>query len=459
MIILLIVICGIFIMPVAFPQNVAKDGKTDQLKKRVVAAASSTARISTDRVSALYTCKDKAVFTVTLLSGGDLVNDGTCRIKLTYDGAGISTEKEYDLSKENPFKIEVSQELPGFVKCDFMGVDKFQNVRARAAAGFDVEKIRQGQSEPPDFEQYWAQLLKRQASVTDAVTCEPMPDSAGKPGYKYFKLTIKTIDDGKVYGFLGVPSGNPGPFAAIVLIAGAGSGYDGPDPTFIRPDMMTLSINIHPIDPTLQQAEFQKRYKELISQKEYWLQGAPDRDKYYFRNAILGANSAVEYLEKHPQFNKKDLFYLGASQGGGFGLILAGLNQRFTAIAVSVPALCDHGGIAAGRASGWPQLVKTFAGNDENLRKQSLEMSGYFDAANFAKRVKCPAIFTVGFCDATCSPSSVYAAYNVVKSTKFIMTAPLSDHPVPWWHLNGIWQWIQNGLDEKDRNYRTYFDW
>ena len=281
--------------------------------------------------------------------------------------------------------------------------------------------------------------------------------SVGKPGYKYFKLSVKTIDDGKVYGFLGIPSDKPGPFPALVLIAGAGSGYDAPDSTFIRPDMMTLSINIHPIDPTLPQAEFQKRYKDLTAEKPYWVQGAPDRDKYYFRDAIIGANSAVEYLEKHPQFNKKDLFYLGASQGGGFGLILAGLNQRFTAIAVSVPALCDHGGIAAGRASGWPQIVKTFAGNDENMRKQSLEMSAYFDAANFAKRVKCPVIFTVGFCDATCCPSSVYSAFNVVKSPKFIMTAPLADHPIPWEHLNGIWQWIQNGLDEKDRNYRAYF--
>jgi cephalosporin-C deacetylase-like acetyl esterase len=455
----LILIFSISVMPAVFSQTVAKDGKTDQAKKKVVAAASSTAKISTDRASALYTCKDKAVFTVTLLSGNDLVTEGTCRIKLTYDGAGTGTEKEYDLSKENPFKIEVSQEVPGFVKCDFMGVDKFKDVRTRATAGFDVEKIRQGQAEPPDFEQYWAQLLKRQASITDAVTCEPLPDSAGKPGYKYFKLTIKTIDDGKVYGFLGVPSGNPGPFAALALIAGAGSGYDSPDPTFIRPDMMTLSINIHPIDPSLPQAEFQKRYKELTSAKDYWLQGAPDRDKYYFRNAILGANAAVDWLAAHPQFNKKDLFYLGASQGGGFGLILAGLNPKFTSIAVSASALCDHGGIAVGRVSGWPQLVKNVAKDDEALRKQTLEMSGYFDAVNFAKRVKCPAIFTVGFNDVTCCPSSVYAAYNAVKSTKFIMTAPLADHPIPWWHLNGIWQWIQNGLDEKDRAYRTYFDW
>ena len=437
----------------------AQPAPAQPARPKVVAAARSVAKVTTDRACAIYSCKDKAVFLVSVLTDGKPVEEGICHIKLKSDGAEAAVEKDYDLAQGNPFKIEGTLDHPGFIKCDFMGVDKFSEVRARGAAGFDVEKITQGQPEPADFDQYWGELLKRQAAIPDAVTCEPLPDTAGKPGYKYFKLTVKTVDDGRVYGLLGIPADKPGPFPAIVLIAGAGSGYDGPDQTFIRPDLITLAINIHPIDPGVPPDEFAKRYKELTSQKEYWLQGAPDRDKYYFRNAILGANAAVEWLAASPQFNKKDLFYLGASQGGGFGLILAGLNPKFTSIAVSVPALSDHGGIAAGRASGWPQLVKNVAKDDEALKKKTLEMSGYFDAVNFAKRVKCPAIFTVGFCDATCCPSSVYAAFNAVKSTKSIMTAPLADHPVPWWHLNGIWQWTQNSLDEKNRAYREYFDW
>jgi cephalosporin-C deacetylase len=450
---------GLFALPIIAHQGMAETGQVKSGLPKVVAAGRSVAKVTTDRACALYTCNDKAVFSVSLLTDGKPVEEGICHIKLKYDGVEAATEKDYDLTQGNPFKIEASLDHPGFIKCDFMGVDKMLHIRTRGAAGFDVEKIRQGQPEPPDFDQYWAQLLKRQAAIPNAVTCEPLPDTAGKPGYKYFKLSVTTIDEGKVYGFLGVPAGNPGPFPAIVLIAGAGAGYDGPDSTFIRPDLMTLSINIHPIDPSLPQAEFQKRYKELTSSKDYWLQGAPDRDKYYFRNAILGANAAVEWLVAHPQFNQKGLFYLGASQGGGFGLILAGLNPKFSTIAVSVPALCDHGGIAVGRVSGWPQLVKNVATNDVALRNKALEMSGYFDAVNFAKRVKCPAIFTVGFCDATCCPSSVYAAFNVVKSPKFIMTAPLADHPVPWWHLNGIWQWTQNSLDDKYRTSREFFDW
>ena len=412
--------------------------------------------ITTDRVGALYTCKDKAVFTVTITSDGKPVEAGICTVKLTLDGGTLIAEKKHELAGGNPFKIEAALDYPGFIRCEVISVDNFQ-LQGRAAAGFNVEKIRQGYPEPPDFEQYWSNLLKRQAAMKNSVSCEALPDNVGKPGYKYYKITVKTVDDGKIYGFLGIPANNPGPFAALVMIEGAGPGYIAPEQNFIRPDMMTLAINVHPIDPTLPQAEYQKRYKEMIAEKPYWLLGAPDRDKYYFRNAIIGINAAIDYLANHPQFNKKDLFYLGTSQGGGFGLILGGLNQKFTAIAAGVPGLCDFGGIAAGRNSGGLQIVKEFAGRDKKLMKQCLEMSGYFDAVNFAKRVKCPIIFTVGFNDMSCCPSSVYAAYNAVKSTKYIMTGPLEGHALPWERTNGIWQWLQNGLDENARNYRAYY--
>ena len=40
----------------------------------------------------------------------------------------------------------------------------------------------------------------------------------------------------------------------------------------------------------------------------------------------------------------------------------------------------------------------------------------YFDAVNFATRIKSPIQMTVGFCDVTCPPTSVLAAYNAIPS-------------------------------------------
>ena len=47
---------------------------------------------------------------------------------------------------------------------------------------------------------------------------------------------------------------------------------------------------------------------------------------------------------------------------------------------------------------------------------------------NFATRVRCPGIVTVGFIDATCPPTSVYAAYNTLPGPKQIFNDPPSTH-------------------------------
>ncbi len=57
-----------------------------------------------------------------------------------------------------------------------------------------------------------------------------------------------------------------------------------------------------------------------------------------------------------------------------------------------------------------------------------MEAVRYYDAMNFATRTKAGAIFTVGFIDTTCPPSSVYAAYNNVSGKKSIHHDPDAGH-------------------------------
>jgi hypothetical protein len=53
---------------------------------------------------------------------------------------------------------------------------------------------------------------------------------------------------------------------------------------------------------------------------------------------------------------------------------------------------------------------------------------GYYDLMNFATRVRCAGIVTVRFIDATCPPTSVYAAYNALAGPKQIFNDPPSTH-------------------------------
>jgi cephalosporin-C deacetylase len=42
----------------------------------------------------------------------------------------------------------------------------------------------------------------------------------------------------------------------------------------------------------------------------------------------------------------------------------------------------------------------------------------YFDGVNFAARIEAQALFSVGMMDTICPPSTVYAAFNHLKSSK-----------------------------------------
>ena len=67
-----------------------------------------------------------------------------------------------------------------------------------------------------------------------------------------------------------------------------------------------------------------------------------------------------------------------------------------------------------GRSPGWPRLVDFYNGDEKTL-----EASRYLDGVNFASNIDSATIdLTVGFIDVTCSPSSVYAAFNAIPSEK-----------------------------------------
>jgi cephalosporin-C deacetylase-like acetyl esterase len=117
---------------------------------------------------------------------------------------------------------------------------------------------------------------------------------------------------------------------------------------------------------------------------------------------------------------------IGESQGGGQALAAAGLDKRVSAVVATVPAMCDWGGVIAGRKSGWPQPMES-KGNTPEIR-QTLP---YFDAAQILKGSKATLVVEVGLIDGTCPSTSIYAAINQAKGKKIIYPVPYRSHPWP----------------------------
>ena len=199
------------------------------------------------------------------------------------------------------------------------------------------------------------------------------------------------------------------PLPALVNVPGAGPGSSAPGIGLFANQAVFLSINVHNYDPLQPGSTAAEQYKELNKNGTYSHHGSNDKRKYYFHRAILGVNRAINYLSQRPEVDSQRIGIYGSSQGGMFALIMSSINPHIKAAVANVPAGCDHHGFLLERSPGWPRLVKA------NIPESS-ETAKYYDVVNFCRSLKVPVRVIVGFADTTCSPSSVYAAYNQILS-------------------------------------------
>ena len=142
--------------------------------------------------------------------------------------------------------------------------------------------------------------------------------------------------------------------------------------------------------------------------------------------SISGCLRANDFLAAHPKWDKKNLIVTGGSQGGALTITTAGLDPRVTALAPFYPALSDLTGYLVGRAGGWPHLFKDE--KDGHRTPAKIKTAAYYDVVNFARRVKVPGLYSFGYNDEICPPTSMYAAYNAVTAPRRLLLALETGH-------------------------------
>ena len=380
--------------------------------------------VRTDRPEAIYRCGEQASFRISLTEPGAPITAGEVSVSLTLDGGRPIANKTLPLTAA-PVTIAGTLTEPGFLRCTVSFPKDGKRYVGYAGAGFDPERIQPTAVMPDDFDAFWEAGRARLAALPLDLELTPLPKYSDD-SQQSFKFSIANIDNTRCHGFLSVPKNRKAPFPAYVTVPGAGPGPSSPGArSWAARGALGLVLSVHAYDCGQPVAKIKECYAKLNEKGIYSHHGAPDREKYYFRRAYLGIDRAITYLASRPDFDGKHLVVSGSSQGGGSALILAGLNPHVTAAAANVPALCDHAGHLAERSPGWPGIVR---GGTEQEKAKLLKMSAYFDAVNFARKIKCPTIVSVGFIDRTCCPSSVYSAYNVITAPKRIFTDPLAGH-------------------------------
>jgi cephalosporin-C deacetylase len=340
------------------------------------------------------------------------------------DGAEVVGTGDFDLSATSPV-IETSLDRPGMLlvevrppegAADFRGASRAEVGRVLLGAAVAPTGIRPAAPRPADFDSFWAANIRRLDRIpVDAVLT---PGESGRSDVEYWTIRMNNLDGAHVYGQLAKPAFE-GPFPALLILQYASAPYP------LQRQWVTdraaegwLVLNVEPHDVP---ADLPQAFYDALPQriKNYRTIGQHSRDESYFLPMYLGDYRAAEFLAGHPEWDGRTLVVMGTSMGGQQSFAVAGLDPRVTALIVNVPAGGDALGPLRGRAASYP--------NWDLDRPDVRATAPYFDAANFAPRIRASAMVAMGFIDETCPPASIWATFNLLAGPK--EAVPMVDSP------------------------------
>ncbi len=328
-----------------------------------------------------------------------------------------------------PLRVEAgAMSQPGFLRLVATATHGDRRYRGVGTAGVEPERIQPTVEHPADFDTFWSTGKAELAAIPVAATRELLP-TYSTPATNVYHVSLQTAGVGpdtisRVYGILCEPSA-PGRYPALLSVPGAGiRPYRG----LIEPcerGIITLQIGIHGIPVTLDPSVYSSLAAGGLAR--YMTINIDDRDRYYYRRVYLATVRANDYLTSLPNYDGSNLGVVGGSQGGALAIVTAALDPRVKGLASSYPALADVTGYLHGRAGGWPHFfhpTRPGAGPTDDKRATL----PYFDVVNFARRVRVPGIYTWGYNDETCPPTSIHAAFNVIDAPKAWLLALETGH-------------------------------
>lgn len=317
-----------------------------------------------------------------------------------------------------------TMQTPGFLRCIVSFTKNDKEYRNLATAAFEPFEIKPTTEKPDDFEDFW-ENAKAEASKVPMDARLTRLEESSTPTVDVYEVNLQSYLPGnRLFGILCVPK-KEGTYPAVLKLPGAGvRSYDG-EIKMAEKGIITFEIGIHGIPQNLDK----EVYYDLAfgALRNYYFQNLDNRDTYYYKKVYLGCIRAIDFIYSLDKFNGTQLATYGGSQGGALSLVTAALDSRVKYMVCLFPALSDLTGYLHGRAGGWPHLF-----NKENakfnLTENKIENSKYYDLVNFTSFIKIPGLYSWGYNDEVCPPTSVFSAYNKIKAPKELKIFQSSGH-------------------------------
>ena len=295
-------------------------------------------------------------------------------------------------------------------------------------AGVDIDTLSTHE-EPKDFDEFWARQFRRLDLVP--VKAGRVEIKCANPKARLYAVRIDCAGLRPVTGYLSIPKAvDEGKTFPCRLET---HGYSGDrcvhaTPGSARDNEIVLNINAHGlklVEFGATEADTKALRSEIRSNGCTYAFDAKqnaDPEVAYFNGMVLRVKRGLQYLKTLNGWNGKDLIASGGSQGGLQTIWAAGCGEGVTRAESGITWCCDM-----------------FSNNARIERKISsdgwyipwTESMGYYDAANFAKRIPktCRTVITrAGLGDYCCPPMGLAKLWNNIPGNKQINWVQGSEH-------------------------------
>jgi cephalosporin-C deacetylase len=175
------------------------------------------------------------------------------------------------------------------------------------------------------------------------------------------------------------------------------------------------------------------------------VKGICNKDSYYLRYTYMDTIRALNVLLSRQEIDKSRIAVMGTSQGGGFTIILSALCTDKIKLGIPhIPGFC-HLKRALDMATA-PYTEITDYIKENNVKNAVFDTLSYFDAMNFADKIKSQICITAGLQDTICLPSTIFAAYNHMKTKKEIIVYDYNWHEFRDYMNDQTFVWIKKYL-------------
>lgn len=380
--------------------------------------------VAPDHSDWTYKTGENVKFTITVLQNGNILKN--VLVKYETGPERMEAHKKDSLQLPNGTLVVDAGTMkePGFLRCIAFAMVNGKSYRGLATAAFNPLQIEPAIPNPTDFIGFWDNAKADLAKIPIDARMTLMPERCTE-NVNVYHVNLQNFKLGaRLYGILCVPK-KEGKYPAILQVPGAGVRAYAGDILNAEKGFITFQIGIHGIPVNMDPLVYANLASGALA--GYWNYNLDDKDRFYYKRVYLGCIRANDFLVSLPQYDGKNLAVMGGSQGGALTIVTASLDARVKYWAAYYPALSDLTGYLKGRAGGWPHL---FDKNNVsfNNTKEKINTAGYYDVVNFARQLKAPGFYSMGFNDETCPPTSMYATYNVITAPKELFLALETGH-------------------------------